>query len=146
LIDLNVSRSESFINAGTIVTEIVGKHLTTFEVAADGKECRLNLIDRDGQPAAVILPVDCLKELLLTLPRVIARALQATYHDDTVRVAYHLDRWGMERAHDGRLILTMGTQDGFEISFAVWPSDLERIAYATADYDKPPGDSCERAN
>jgi hypothetical protein len=129
------------------VTEIVGKILTVLEVAPDGGEFRLNLIDRDGRPAAVTLPSDCLNELLLMLPRVVAQALRARYRDDTLRIAYTLERWRIERAEEGRLILTIETEQGLEMSFLVAPSDLERMAGGTEDYSGEPLDEhYRRAN
>ena len=57
--------------------EIVGKGLTDCQVDPTGVSFRLGFESVDGQPASVILPVDCLRALLMTLPHVIEKALKA---------------------------------------------------------------------
>ena len=109
--------------------EIVGRALTTCQVDPTGSSFRLGLEDIDGQPASVVLPVDCLRSLLMTLPSVIERALKARYRDDTLKVVYPMSAWSLEAAAGSdRMILTMRTPDGFRVSFALSPEDADGLA------------------
>lgn len=109
--------------------EIVGKGLTDCQVDPTGVSFRLNVESVDGHPASVILPVDCLRALLMTLPHVIEKALKARYKDDTLKVVYPMGSFSLEAAAgSNRTILTMNTPDGFKISFALTPEDAGGLA------------------
>src|SRR5271170_274838 len=109
---------------------IEGTKLTTYEVAQDGTAVCLRFQDRDGTPAALALPTECLSMLLMTLPRIIQQAIQAQHRDPSQRLVYQLGSWKLEQAADDTLILSLSTTDQFEVSFNLAPSELERIAAA----------------
>jgi hypothetical protein len=116
--------------------EIVGKALTTCQVDPTGSSFRLGFEDIDGQPASVVLPVDCLRSLLMTLPDVIERALKARYRDDTLKVVYPMAGWSLQAAAGSdRMILTMTTPDGFKVSFALSPEDAGGLATSLVEVD-----------
>ena len=109
--------------------EIVGKGLTDCQVDPTGVSFRLNLESVDGNPASVILPVDCLRSLLMTLPNVIEKALKARYQDDTLKIVYPMGSFTLEAAAGSdSTILTMNTPDGFKVSFALTPEDAGGLA------------------
>ena len=52
------------------------KHLTTFSVAPDGSSVAIGVADEEGQAAALTLPAECLRALIMTLPDMMRRALR----------------------------------------------------------------------
>ena len=105
------------------VKQIEAAALTTFEVDPDGTRVRLNVRDCNGSPAALVLPVEALNELLMTIPRMITLALQKGHEDESLRVVYPLEHFSLELAHEGRdgvpqFMLTLETNGGFAVSFA----------------------------
>jgi hypothetical protein len=58
------------------MTVIRAKHLTTFSVAPDGSNVAIGVADEDGQAAALMLPAECLRALIMTLPDMMRRALR----------------------------------------------------------------------
>lgn len=117
------------------MAEIQGRQLTTFVVAADGRNFRLNFTDTKGQPSAVTLPTECLNELLMTLPRIVSQALRARYKDSSLRLVFPALEWRLESGEDRRVILTIGTGGGFEASFAFERAHLRNIANSVKDDD-----------
>ena len=119
------------------MADIIGKSLTTFDVAPDGTFFRMNFVDVGGRPTTVALPAECLGELLMTIPRIITEAMRAKYSDSSLRLVYPLGDWQVETAaNDGRLILTLKTTDGFQVAFAVGRDDLQAMVDATGDPDR----------
>jgi hypothetical protein len=117
--------------------EIVGKALTTYQVDPAGDSLRLNFVAADDRPASVVLPVDCLRSLLMTLPGLIEQALKARYRDDTLKVVYPVGGWSLQAAAGAeRLILTLSTPDDFKVSFALTPGDAEGLAQSLGDSER----------
>jgi hypothetical protein len=109
--------------------------LTTFAVDADGSHVRLHLRNQQDAPAELVLPVQCLTQLLMTLPSMIREALQNQHGRDSLRVVYPLDNYRLELGvpDEGgleRFILTLGTDGGFCVSFAAPATALIDIARA----------------
>jgi hypothetical protein len=103
--------------------------LTTCEVATDGRHVRINFKDTRGRQASLTLPSDCVQQLIMTLPQLLSRALQAEALDDSVRAVFPLGGWRLERAKGSRAyILTMKTPDGFEVAFSASAPDLGEMA------------------
>jgi hypothetical protein len=115
------------------LADIDGRRLTTFDVTADGGSFRLNLIDAEGQPAAVTLPSECLNELLMTLPRIATQALKARYNDSSLRLVFPALEWQVEASGDCSVIVTIGTGGGFEASFVFTRDHLRMIADSVRD-------------
>ena len=59
--------------------EIIGKSLTDCQIDPSGELFRLNLTGVDGSPASLVLPVECLRSLMMTLPDAIERAVRARH-------------------------------------------------------------------
>jgi hypothetical protein len=116
--------------------EIVGKALTTCQVDPSGDSFRLGFESVDGHPASVVLPTDCLRSLLMTLPNVIELALKARYRDDTLKVVYPIGGYSLEAAAGSTSsILTLTTPDGFKVSFALTPEDAGGLATSLVEID-----------
>jgi hypothetical protein len=115
------------------LAEIEGQCLTTFEVAPDGRHCRLNFTDAEGRPAALTLPTECLNELMMTLPRIVSQSLRARYQDSSLRLVFPAAEWRLESTGTRRVILTIGMGDGFEASFAFERTQLREIGNRLSD-------------
>ena len=114
---------------------IRAQRLTTFSVAADGSSVSLGVADEEGRTGALMLPTACLKELMMTLPEMMRRALRLQHDDPSLRLVYHAAGWDVERSTvPETLIVTLRTVDGFHVSFALTEADSSDMANST---DKP---------
>jgi hypothetical protein len=94
--------------------------LTTCDVADDGGAVSLGLVDAAGNPATIRLPLKEVGALVMTLPTLLQKALQARYGDQSLRYAYPLASWTVEQSSDqAQRIVTLQTADGFSVCFAV---------------------------
>ena len=110
--------------------------LTTYEVASDGAGASLNFVDSNGQAQTVYVPIENLKLLTLSMPKIMVEALRAQFHDPTLRLVHSVDTWRIERASDGKTcILTFTTPDHFSISFGVNDKDLDQLSEVVGDYE-----------
>ncbi len=110
------------------MTVIRGIQLTTFDVAPDGESVSIHVTDDQGLPATLVLPSDCLHALMMTLPEMVRRSLQARFRDPSMRVVYPLGSWNLERSVvRGSVIVTLRTDDGFAVSFGVPALELLRM-------------------
>jgi len=115
------------------MTIIRGIELTTFDVAPDGESVSIHVTDDQGRPATLVLPSDCLHALMMTVPEMVRRSLQARFRDPSMRVVYPLGSWNLERsAVPGSVIVTLRTHDGFAVSFGVPAPELFRMAARVA--------------
>jgi hypothetical protein len=111
-----------------MTSKIVGKALTNVDLASDGSCVRFNLTDVNDRSAALELPIECINQMLMTLPHVINRALRSLHRDDSFRLVFPLGAWRLERvAGDERLILSLATDDGFEVSFVISTVEIARM-------------------
>jgi hypothetical protein len=100
--------------------KILSAGLTTCDVVQDGRAVRLDLIDEKGGNVSVQLPFDQAQAVAMTLPSLLTRALRSITGSDTSRYVFHLDQWVIEQAEDRQsLLLTLGTEDGFQVSFGI---------------------------
>jgi hypothetical protein len=113
------------------LTVINGATLTTFDISLDGSLIKINVTDEDSKPGSLVLPVECLQELIMSLPEMFQQALRRRYHDCSFRLVYPLGGWRLEASTEpGKLILTLSTSDGFSVSFAATADELEQFADA----------------
>ena len=118
-------------NADHMPNEIDVASLTTCEVAPGGHYVRLHFEDALGCPAALRLTSDRVQQLLMTLPRLLSRALQARHRDNSVRALFPLGEWRLETAAGSKdFILTLITSDGFEVAFSLSARAIVRIRSA----------------
>ncbi len=97
----------------------------------------MNVIDAAGHPASVIVPMDCLRALALTMPKMVSDAVSGGRGDAAVRVVHSVNSWFLERAAiDGAtILLTMETGDGLQISFALPENQLVALADAISIHE-----------
>jgi hypothetical protein len=121
--------------------DIESQSLTTCEVAPDGDTVVLGFTDSRGAPARIRLPLNQLGALAMTLPDLINKALQSRYGDHTLRYAYPLASWTVERSSEpGTGMMTLSTTDGFSVCFAMEREMQHTLAEALASNDssQPP--------
>jgi hypothetical protein len=114
------------------MTIIRAERLTTFSVAPDGGSISIGVADEEGRACSLMLPTACLKELIMTLPEMMRRALRLQHDDPSFRLVYRAADWEVEQSTvPGTFIVTLRTPDGFHISFALSAADLSDMAHAT---------------
>jgi hypothetical protein len=105
--------------------EIAPQSLTTCEVAPGGSTIVLGFANSDGTPAQIRLSLKQVGELAMTLPDLITKALRLRYGDHTLRYAYPLASWAVERSSDHATgMVTVCTTDGFSVCFSM-PRELQ---------------------
>jgi hypothetical protein len=116
------------------MTMIRAKHLTTFSVAPDGSSVAIGVADEEGQAAALTLPAECLRALIMTLPDMMRRALRLQHGDPSLRLVYPIAGWEIECGTRPEIrIVTLRTSDGFHVSFAMTTKDLREMSEAVAE-------------
>ncbi|HKA79284.1 MAG TPA: hypothetical protein VKD43_04585 [Xanthobacteraceae bacterium] len=94
--------------------------LTTCGVTADGGTVELGFVDSSGAAVCVRLPFDQAEAVVMTLPSLLARALQRRTGKPEARYVSDLGEWSVEGAKaQNCLIVTLKTPDGFEVSFGI---------------------------
>lgn len=96
---------------------IVSNRLTTCHVAEDGA-VRLEFLDDAGRPVSVEFPFAQAQSIAMTLPHLLSRALRRLTGNKQVRFVFRLGQWSLE-AGGSCAILTLSTEDGFEVSFGL---------------------------
>jgi len=114
------------------MTIVHAKHLTSFSVAADGSSVSLGVTDEEERAGALVLPTACLKQLMMTLPEMMRRALQLQHDDPSLRLVYRAAGWEVERSTvPETFIVTLRTVDGFHVSFALTVASVFANTQAT---------------
>src|SRR5262245_8144216 len=70
------TRSRCFGSDFVSANQIVAETLTTFEVDNEGMFATLHVKDGEGVPASLVLPAQCLNQLLMSIPKMIHTALK----------------------------------------------------------------------
>jgi len=115
--------------------EIVAASLTKFEVTQDGARVCFHAKNHKGAPVSMSLPSECLTQMLMTLPRIALEALQKKHNDQSLRIVYPTGSWRVEQSVQSErlVIVTLGTPDGFEVSFGLEAKKLNAIQAAFKD-------------
>jgi hypothetical protein len=104
----------------TLPNGIVSSRLTHCDISRDGKAIRLSLLDQGGNPAFVEFALDEAASIIMTLPRLLTAALQSRSGSTDLRYVFLVNKWSLEIARGQRaLILTLRTEDGFDVSFGL---------------------------
>ena len=116
-------------------SRIDAAELTTYDVDPQGEFVRLHLKDHSGQTGTVVLPTDCLTQLLMSLPGMVQKALRNRHGDDSLRLAHPLEGFNVEVGEASasgtpQYILTLSTSGGFAVSFSGSDSDLASLGGA----------------
>ncbi len=99
---------------------IESQSLTPCEIAPDGSTVLLGFVDTDGKPATIRLSLNQVGSLAMTLPELINKALRARFKDQSLRYAYPLASWAVERSSDPTTgMVTLSTVDGFSVCFSM---------------------------
>jgi hypothetical protein len=105
---------------------IVGKELTSYEIASDGSWFRMSFGCANGKHGSLTLPTECIQALIMTLPRMMNQALLARHGDDTRRLVYPTEIVRVEGSPDPNIfIVTFVTPDGFSVSFSLTGEQLD---------------------
>ena len=109
---------------------IRGKHLSTYEVALDGRTVSIHVEDENAEPGSLVLSSDCLGPLMVTLAEMMRQSLSRRYRDSSLRYVYPVADWSLEASGEqpDMAILTLRTPDGFQMSFGIDRSDLRHLA------------------
>ena len=100
-------------------TEIEVQRLINFETATDGTAVKLVVSDIANRELGIILTIEILSTLLMTLPAMASSAVKRAHNDPSVRITYPLREFEIELGPDNLRILTIGTPDGFTVSFSL---------------------------
>jgi hypothetical protein len=110
---------------------IEGEKLTTWSVLLGGTQISLDFIAIDGGSHRIVLPVDTLSGLMMTLPRMLQSPLDERFPGGSLRIVQRLGKWQLEHEEtDDRLILKLGTNDGFEVAFALNEEHAGSLGFA----------------
>lgn len=106
--------------------------LASFDVAPDGSLVRLHVLDRSGQPTALVLPLECIQQLLMTVPTMLQKALCNSYGDDTLKLVHPLESFSLELGEpDARgrpqFIFTLKTEGSFAVSFSASEQTMTEV-------------------
>ena len=102
-----------------MTTEIEIQGLINFETATDGTAVKLIVRDVANRTFSIILTLETLSALLMTLPTMALSAVKRAHNDPTMRITYPLREFEIELGPDNLRILTIGTTDGFTVSFSL---------------------------
>ena len=101
------------------MTDILIDRLINYETAADGTAVRLIIKDVAGQTVSLIMTIDTLSSLLMTMPTIASSAVKRAHGDPRMRITYPAEEFQIEKGPDDLRILTIGTPDGFNVSFSL---------------------------
>jgi hypothetical protein len=102
-----------------MTTEIEVQKLINFETATDGTAVKLIVRDVANRNVGIILTIETLSALLMTLPAIASSAVKRAHNDPSMRITYPLRAFEIELGPDNLRILTIGTPDGFTVSFSL---------------------------
>ena len=102
-----------------MAADIEIRRLTNFETATDGSVVRLVVEDRAGRPLGIILTVETLTALLMTMPTMASSVLRQVQGDPATRITHPVTEFRLERSPGDIRILTLGTPQGFSVSFSL---------------------------
>ena len=102
-----------------MTTEIEVQKLINFETATDGAAVKLIIRDVANRNVGIILTIEKLSALLMTLPAMASSAVKRAHNDPSMRITYPLRAFEIEPGPDNPRILTIGTPDGFTVSFSL---------------------------
>jgi hypothetical protein len=102
-----------------VATDIQVQRLINFETATDGTAVRLLVDDVAGRTVGIIFTIETLSALLMTLPTMATSAIKRAHNDPAMRITYPATDFRIELSPGNARILTIGTPDGFSVSFSL---------------------------
>lgn len=107
------------------------KQLTTCGVAAGSDIVEIAFIDAAGNPVSLRVPLVHAQSMLMTLPRLVGRALRNATGSAESRFVFPLGQWRLEAATEQSFVIaTLSTEDGFEVSFGIPPEACRGLGWA----------------
>jgi hypothetical protein len=105
--------------------------LTTCHATRNGEIVMLEFIDEDGRSISVRLAFEHAQSVAMTLPRLLTQAVKAQTGQDSARYVFPLGEWILEGIEgDQSFILTLKTEDGFEVSFRMPPGPSKSLGWS----------------
>jgi hypothetical protein len=105
--------------------------LTTCDAIRNGEIVKLDFIDEDGHTISLRLAFEHAQSIAMTLPRLLTEAVRAQAGLDSARYVFPLGEWIIEGIEDHQsLILTLKTEDGFEVSFRIPPESCRSLGWS----------------
>ena len=101
-----------------MANDIEVRRLINFKTATDGTALRLLAEDIAGCTIGIIFTIETLSALLMTLPTMASSAVKRAHSDPTMRITYPATDFQIELSPGNVRILTIGTPDGFTVSFS----------------------------
>ena len=115
------------------MTTISSGRLTSCRVTADGETIELGLVDGTEAKLSLRIPFEQAEAVVMTLPHLLTTALRRRTGRPEARYAFPLGGWRVEGCEDhAGLIVTLTTEDGFEVSFGVPPGACRALGWALA--------------
>jgi hypothetical protein len=105
--------------------------LTTCHAVENGAVVMLEFIDEDGRSMSLRLAFEQAQSIAMTLPRLLTEAVKAQTRQDSARYVFPLGEWSLEGIEGNHcVILTLKTEDGFEVSFRMPPDACKSLGWA----------------
>jgi hypothetical protein len=104
--------------------------LTTCDSIRNGEIVKLDFVDDDGRAISLRLAFEQAQSVAMTLPQLLTQAVRAQTGQDNARYVFPLGEWTLEGIEgDPSVILTLKTEDGFEVSFRLPPSACKSLGW-----------------
>lgn len=111
-----------------MTTTVAITALTSCDVSSDGEHIRFGVRDSTGKPVNLFISAEQAGSLAMTLPKLLSTALKARFRDPSLRLVFPLSDYFIEGTGDAeKIILSLKTPDGFEVSFAMSPGTLSEF-------------------
>lgn len=124
---------------------ILSSRLTTCDAEDDGTAIHLDFLDAAGEPVAVTFPFVQAQSIVVMLPGLLSQALRRKIKSDVARLVFDLGRWSVERSDRPCAIMTLATEDGFEVSFGIPFEACRSLGWALRHESKTAGTVAGRA-
>jgi hypothetical protein len=104
--------------------------LTTCDSIRNGEIVKLDFVGDDGRAISLRLAFEHAQSIAMTLPQLLTQAVRAQTGQDNARYVFPLGEWVLEGIEgDHSVILTLKTEDGFEVSFRLPPSACKSLGW-----------------
>jgi hypothetical protein len=105
--------------------------LTTCHFVGNGEIVMLEFVDEGGRSISVRFAFEHAQSIAMTLPRLLTQAVKAQTGQDNARYVFPLGEWTLEGIEgDQSCILTLKTEDGFEVSFGMPPAASKSLGWS----------------
>lgn len=107
--------------------------LTRYLLDGDKNTISLCLLDQNGDPVELEMPVANASEIAAAVPLMLSEPFARRIRDSRIRAAIPLDGWPLETTSDGaRVIVTFTAEGGLVFSFATGPAACRSLGTALA--------------